>query len=246
MKLRNIAMLLSNTGRSKAYLQAMCQRELFPEIVILLKEKEKEILPGQNTMDKKKTTALHITNIYGFQLDFSEPLESTLKKYSLCYETIFSSTINDAVVTTHLQALSPEIIIYSGIGGILLKEETLAIGKKFLHVHGGYLPDFKGSTTQYYSLLKTNTCGASAVFLTSTIDSGPILHRKTFPPPEDRTTIDYVMDSVYRTNVLIDTLAYYAKHGDWFYEKSKNNRGTTYYIIHPLLKHIAIYGRSPS
>ena len=45
--------------------------------------------------------------------------------------------------------------------------DSLNIEKKFLHVHGGYLPDYKGSTTNYYSLINENTIGASAIFLTT-------------------------------------------------------------------------------
>ena len=52
-----------------------------------------------------------------------------------------------------LKEAGPEIIIYSGYGGVILKEKVLSQGKKFLHVHGGFLPQYKGSTTNYYSIL---------------------------------------------------------------------------------------------
>ena len=51
---------------------------------------------------------------------------------------------------------------------------------KFLHIHGGYVPAFKGSTTNYYSLLAEGQLGASAIFLTEDLDSGPKLHRQKF------------------------------------------------------------------
>ena len=55
---------------------------------------------------------------------------------------------------------------------VLLKEKILDTGKKFLHIHGGYLPDYKGSTTNYYSLINENTIGASAIFLTLLMYNG--------------------------------------------------------------------------
>ena len=47
-------------------------------------------------------------------------------------------------------------------------------------MHGGYLPKFKGSTTNYYSLIMNNELGSSSLFLNEKIDEGPILIRRKF------------------------------------------------------------------
>jgi methionyl-tRNA formyltransferase len=107
-------------------------------------------------------------------------------------------------------------------------------------VHGGYLPDYKGSTTNYYSLIVENTLGASAIFLSEEIDSGPVLLRREFPPPANRQAIDHIYDSGARAKVLVETLKNYMKCGGWEFELPANIGGETYYIIHPVLKHIAI------
>ena len=111
--------------------------------------------------------------------------------------------------------------------------------KKFLHVHGGFLPDYKGSTTNYYSLIDENTIGASSIFLNEDIDSGPLLIRKKFKPPKDKMQLDHLYDSEARAEVLIETLRNYVESE--IFETNKNiENGETYFIIHPVLKHISI------
>ena len=63
-----------------------------------------------------------------------------------------------------MEQLNCEVIIYSGYGGGIIGKRLLGIDKKFLHVHGGYLPDYPGSTTNYFSILKEDKVGASAIF----------------------------------------------------------------------------------
>jgi methionyl-tRNA formyltransferase len=76
--------------------------------------------------------------------------------------------------------------------------------------------------------------------LNEEIDSGPVLLRRKFPPPANRQAIDHIYDSAARAKVLIQTLQDYVKSGSWHFEFPVNAGGETYYIIHPVLKHIAI------
>ena len=66
-----------------------------------------------------------------------------------------------------------------------------------------------------------------------------MLIRKTFPPPPDRLQIDHIYDSAARAKVLIETLKVYNNSGE-FQCKENFDEGETYFIIHPILKHIAI------
>ena len=81
--------------------------------------------------------------------------------------------------------------------------------------------------------------GASSIFLNENIDSGPLLIKKKFPSPKNKNNIDYVYDNWARSKVLIETL----KNINAFDKsplKDSHGKGETYYIIHPVLKHIAI------
>ena len=85
--------------------------------------------------------------------------------------------------------------------------------------------------------------GASAIFLTEEIDCGPILARRKFPAPEGGCKeIDHVYDAAARARVLVDTLIAYQKFGQWSGELQCYQGGKVYYVIHPILKHLAILG----
>ena len=224
MNLHNIGMLAADTSRSKMYLKELIKKKLLPHYVLLLLNPNHELLPGQ--------TKNHSEN----------EIIKLLKNLNIKYDISYNSNINDDYVIDMITKRPEEIFIFSGYGGILLKDKILDCGKRFLHIHGGYIPDYKGSTTNYYSLIKDNSIGASAIFLTKEIDSGPILIRRKFSPPIDRREIDHKYDSEARVKVLIECLQNFIKSGQWEYKLNNNIGGETYYIIHPVLKHLSILG----
>lgn len=223
--LHNIAMVAADTTRTKYYINELIKNDLIPNYVLVLVNYSDQLLPGQKE-------------------DIPEnELVTLLDREGIHYGLAASSDINDEKIVLELSVRQEEFIIFSGYGGVLLKDNILSLQKKFLHVHGGYLPNYKGSTANYYSLINENTVGASAIFLTKEIDSGPILLRKRFPPPADRKDIDHKYDSEVRAMVLIECLQNYVRLGDWSYETQNNQVGDTFYIIHPVLKHLSILAR---
>ena len=115
----------------------------------------------------------------------------------------------------------------------------LDTGKNSLHVHGGYLPNYKGSTTNYYSLMNDNVIEPS-IFLTKDIDCGPVIMRKNFRHQEIELLLIIFMTT--SSNVLIETLSTYISNDKFEFELEENKGGETFYIIHPVLKHISILG----
>ncbi len=226
MKLPDIAMIVSATKRTDEYVRALVENNLLPNFMLIMQNKSGHILPGQSSENTTKY------------------LDEIIKKENIPFKYIDSTDINSDTVFEAITMRPESVFIYSGYGGSILRNRILNAGKKFLHIHGGFLPDYKGSTTNYYSLINENSCGASSIFLDEQIDGGPILLRKHFPPPEDRSRIDYNYDSMIRAKVLVETLQMYIKNGRWKFEIAENTEGETYYIIHPLLKHIAILSRS--
>lgn len=246
--LADIGMIAANTSRSRAYLAALERHSLLPAWTLLLDDSSQEAAPGQAAETTKLfARAPHQDSCWSeTEFDLAAPLQPWLERLGLVYTVAGSRDINEPNVIKMLAQSAPSVLIYSGYGGALLRREVLACGKRFLHVHGGYLPDFKGSTTNYYSLLEENTIGASALFLNAEIDSGPVLFRRRFPAPYERTEIDHRYDAAARARVLIDTLQQYCVNGEWRFDLPDNRGGSTYYIIHPVLKHIAILGGSLS
>jgi len=247
MLLNDIGMVAGDTSRSRAYLQALARNDMLPNYVLVLEDSSEKLLPGQ----LNKAQALHESERRveaeecwsEASFDSTQPIKVLLDKMGIFYESSTSKNINDSSVIEIIRQRPEKVFIYSGFGGALLRKDVLSVGKNFLHVHGGYLPDYKGSTTNYYSLIVDNTLGASAIFMGEEIDCGPVLLMREFPAPENRQAIDHIYDSGARSKVLIETLQKYLERGDWEFELPANTEGETYYIIHPVLKHIAILAK---
>lgn len=247
MRMIDVAMVAADTSRSRAYIQALIRNHLLPSFVLILGNKVSTVLPGQiNSSDfVNNNQDVEISHDCWSEaiINLLEPIQVTLEKSSIEFEQLKTSNIHDPVVIKTIHDRSESTFIYSGYGGVILRKELFLTGKKFLHVHGGYLPDYKGSTTNYYSLIIDDSIGASSLFLDEDIDSGPMLRRKKFPPPEDRAQIDHIYDSAARAKVLIETLQEYKNSGE-FQCKEDLEKGETYFIIHPILKHIAILSKN--
>lgn len=233
-------LIAADTSRTRAYLTAMESRGLKPTWVLVLDADTQAVMPGQAAADVPRSLADPDWPEADF--DPTAPLRPWLERLGLRYVVAGSRDINDPAVVSLIAQCTPDVLVYSGYGGALLRDAVLATGKRFLHVHGGYLPKFKGSTTNYFSLLAEGSIGASAIFLTAEIDGGPVIRRRRYSPPAQRVSIDHVYDSAVRARLLAETLEALCCGSNWGFELPDNSGGDTYYIIHPVLKHIAILG----
>jgi methionyl-tRNA formyltransferase len=218
-------MVASDTTRSKYYIEELIKSDLIPNYILVLINNESKKKPGQDTSKVEQGVIFLLDNA------------------NIQYTIAPNSDINSDAVVDIILNRGESVFIFSGFGGVLLKNNILDTGKFFLHVHGGYLPNYKGSTTNYYSLINENTIGATSIFLTKEIDCGPILLRKKFQAPDNRTEIDHIYDSKVRSEVLIETLKKYMISQTWDFELKNNYGGETFYIIHPVLKHLAILSK---
>lgn len=240
----DIAMIAADTTRTRAYLSSMARHDVLPRYILLLQNSNNTLLPGQYEGLEGDLNLKDSDDCWSeVNFDISSPVEEILVNLNVKYDVAPDGNINDPSVIKYIKARDEKVFVYSGFGGAILRNPVLSTGKKFLHVHGGYLPKYKGSTTNYFSLLSDGEMGASAIFLTEDIDSGPILFRKIFPAPPDREKIDHIYDSAARAKVLIEVLRGYKTSGT-FDIVTENSGGDTYYVIHPVLKHIAILGKS--
>lgn len=248
MPLTDIGMIAGDTSRSRAYLQALARNKLLPNYVLVLEQASEIPLPGQLDMSQSNREVERVIETEECwseaHFDSTLPIKVLLSELGIPYEVSTSKDINEPSVISAIGRRTEKVFIYSGFGGALLRKDVLSLGKHFLHVHGGYLPDYKGSTTNYYSLIVENTLGASAIFLSEEIDCGPVLLRRKFPPPTNRQAIDHIFDAGARAKVLVETLQRFLMRGGWEFELPANTGGETYYIIHPVLKHIAILDKS--
>ena len=228
----DFSMILAKNNRSKAYIQNLIKHNIFPKKVIILKNDD--FLSEHTIYDKfmfKNQKFIKKINDIG-EFDEKEDIEVTLKKYNINY-FFTNKDINSEIAINDIKSLPTKYIIYSGFGGVILKQ-ALDIDKKFIHVHPGILPKYKGSTTIYYSYLNEKKFGASVIIFNKDIDSGEILYQKEFIIKEKNIDFDYILDPLIRANTLVEFLK------KDLYKKVQEQEGNTFYITHPILKHLAI------
>jgi len=232
IQLEHVVLLAVPSSRSQAYIQALVHNGMFPEVVIWLGPNN---VPGYRSIPKpKQWEGILLPNL-------EETVDQTCLRVEIPMITCPSSNVNDGAILDHIRALAPRILIYSGFGGQIVSEQTLSIGPKFLHMHSGWLPEYRGSTTLYYALLKNELPAVTALFLDTSIDTGPVVAKRHYPKPPFDIDIDKCYDSAIRADLLVRVMRDYVRTGRIDILEDQNpGTGETYYVIHPVLKHLAI------
>jgi methionyl-tRNA formyltransferase len=239
MKIYNVLFLAANTARSQGYAQALLNAGFKFRSAVLINK------PGQIAQGQiKEDTIINKINSSQddlFYPDFSIPLRSSLGELVQKVDVVDSGTTNDNSIIEIINELKPDLVIYSGFGGEIVKPGVLALGPRLLHIHSGYLPKYRGSTTVYYSILNEYRCGVSAILLRNKIDVGEIVKRIWFDPPSKEVDIDYSYDVAIRASTLVQVLDEWKENKNFpCIEEQTIDEGETYFVIHPLLKHLAI------
>jgi methionyl-tRNA formyltransferase len=233
-----VAMLAAPSSRSRIYLDLMERDGLLPERVVLLED------PTVETAEQRRRAESERFAIGEFpedpELDASRTVRQRLEDLHIPYERAPTLDPNNERVVAAVSDLDQDVLVYSGPGGVILDAALLDAGPRFLHVHAGKLPQYRGSTTIYYSLLADGECGVTAFFMNEDIDEGPIVARDTFDPPRRPETIDLYYDSWIRANLLTDVLSTYQNDPPLPELPQRPQNGETYFIVHPVLKHLAM------
>ena len=241
MIIKDLAFIITDTPRAYIYLQILIKNNIFPNYFIYLQNHKNKNLPEINENKINKfVVPKEFKNICGKTILTDFDILSKIKKLNISYNIYKTTNIHNSNIIKKIQSRTENTFIYAGYSGVILKKNILDTNKNFLHIHGGHLPKYKGSTTNYYSILEENTIGASAIFLNQKIDSGKILMSSKFKVPKKKYEIDDFYDSFVRGIVLLKTIKFYYKNNKWPIKKVNKLNHKNYYIIHPLLKHIAI------
>tara|TARA_Y100000590_G_C15699017_1_gene1006153 strand:- start:1539 stop:2225 length:687 start_codon:yes stop_codon:yes gene_type:complete len=220
-----IGIILTPDVRSKAYLQKCIKNNLQFETVIFMNDRRIEKEFDQDVIELSKE----------FNFDITESVCNTLKQYSIDYIEFPFVDINDQRLIDYLKNLKIDYIVFTG-GGIL-REEILSLEMKFIHLHPGIVPDYRGSTCFYYSILNESYAGVTSFIMDKTLDTGNIIFQKRFEMPNHK-----YLDEIYDPHIRSETLVEILKNKSMIEEtiRQDKDRGETYFIIHPVLKHIAI------
>ena len=220
-----IGIILTPDVRSTAYIQKIIKNKIPMDSIILMNDNRHSAFSEQTIAQSLKS---------GF--DISKSVKSVLDKNNLLYKEFPFVDINHPLLYNFLKESDVDFFIFTG-GGIL-KDQILSINSKFIHLHPGLVPEYKGSTCFYYSIIDNDRSGVTAFIMNSGLDTGDIILQKIFPKPNHQY-LDEIYDANIRSEVLIEILQNNLLDK---IELRKQNPidGTTYFIIHPVLKHIAI------
>ena len=224
--MKKIGMILTPDVRSKAYLSKLVDNKIKLNQIIFMNDDREE--------KKFSNKEINQAKLYGIRIEKS--VKTILNENYTHFKEFPFVDINNSELINFIKQSNMDFFIFTG-GGIL-KSEILSSGPKFIHCHPGIVPFYRGSTCFYYSIINDDNCGVTAYVMDEKLDAGKIIHQKTFPKPS-HIFIDNVFDADIRSNTMIDVL----KNGLLLKEnflKQNINIGETYFVIHPVLKHIAI------
>lgn len=231
-----ILLLAGNTLRSRAYAQQLSRIEHIQVHGLFLGfEQHKCLVPSLNFETKRFLLA----NTY-FIPDLREPLQSTFENQGWDFNSMDTSDVNSMAVINEIEDINPELVIFSGYGGQILKEKHFNSHLPYLHMHPGYLPLERGSTTIYYSILNNKKCSVTAFFMTEQIDAGKIIIRKQYSNPSKGINIDYWYDNVIRADCLYEAINILVNKKYSLIQPDNLDVSEEFFIIHPVLKHLAL------
>lgn len=229
--LEGVAMIACNSARSQAYLQALLAGGMRPKQVMILGE---DAAPLAQSGDAQSWNGLVLPNL-------GEPIAETCRAAGIPVVCTPEADINSDDAARLVAESGARFLIYSGVGGQIVSERVLRLGPRFLHMHSGYLPEYRGSTTLYYALLNGDLPGVSAIFLDPGIDTGPIIERRHYPVPPAWMDVDRHYDAAIRADLLCRVMERHVMSGRIdVAEVQSSEVGRTYYVIHPVLKHVAL------
>ncbi|NDV89871.1 hypothetical protein GTH32_01505 [Alteromonas sp. 345S023] len=221
--------------RALAYMDVFSALDKFPLCIVKLNNPH---------LDKSLTKLKSITQSY---ISMKNDEETLSKQANIPLYSVESSDINDNSLFALIRETGIKTWVFSG-GGIV-KPHFFNAGINFIHIHPGQLPEVRGSTCFYYSLLCDNTLAATAFFLTEEIDAGePIVceHFRINLPDDTLTAtyMDYVIDPWVRAQTLKHVwqawpnISGIQKKSNM--QKSKAPSSRACYVMHPLLRMMTI------
>lgn len=152
-KNQNFCLLYKQSARARIYFENLKQAGILPSFILVLK-KQNEIL--------------------------NEAELAEFKKLKIAYEILECESVNDDVCFNKILKLKEKILIFGANGILEPRYFHKNYKKKFLHIHAGTLPAFRGSTTCYYEILELGRIGVCAMFLKAKLDLGEILIQRHF------------------------------------------------------------------
>ncbi|MBQ9737093.1 MAG: formyl transferase [Clostridia bacterium] len=105
---------------------------------------------------------------------------------------LYVDSVNDAECIAALKNLKPDIVVVNGTR-IISKEVLNCIDAKFINMHAGITPKYRGAHGAYWALYNDDreNAGVTVHFVDKGIDTGSILYQSTIPISEKDNFVTY-------------------------------------------------------
>ena len=233
VSMKNINLILADTYRSKVYLQAISQiTDIKVRVVHYIRNnlRPTDIKAKPATLSETKLLkSLHpeLKNFLYFNMRSIEEISITNKfEY---HKVSVSKGIHDIPKSYFSLGCN----IFSGYPSEIVPK-YLTDQYILLHAHGGILPTYKGSTTNYYSKIEKNIIGASLIVLSDKLDAGKVLN-VYFEKITKLIELDFHLDNALRAKVVFDYLS-----SSRSVKSTETLGGRMYYVAHPVIRKLAL------
>ena len=233
-------MIITNNSRSKCYLQNLLKIGQPPQLLIYMNSGSQRLVEHTfndlHYQEGHSQTLIKHCPITNISYDDKLHILDSAVEHCIPVVEIFQVNVNHPDIVQSVHSAPGEFILFSGPGGNLLRSEILNSGKKILHIHPGLLPSFRGSTPFYYSALIEKKLQSTAFWMTEEVDQGYILEDISLPITSSIRHMDHLHDPAIRTLVLVNLF----QKEIWEEKEPSSENDNTFFIIHPILKHITI------
>ncbi|WP_019216303.1 formyltransferase family protein, partial [Legionella tunisiensis] len=161
-------------------------------------------------------------------------------------DELLINDLNDPALYDFLINESASAFLFTG-GGIVPAKLLEIATHKFIHIHPGYLPDFRGADCTLWSSFLTGQTSASCFYMSPGIDDGDVILAKWLPKPilkeefksiETKTQYRFIysfVDPWVRSFVLRELVSSYTDFLS-INAVQQQNDGTMYYFMHEKMK----------
>jgi methionyl-tRNA formyltransferase len=260
MTLDNFGCLLINNARSKSYIQALSKKSFLPSFVIFLDiegKKTEGVLKSGTTEAEIVRQSFNNRQYFFYDTqrresavptDYKKPekylffdpekdVVEFLEENGVNHRVIQCKSINDDNVVDAISKAKPVFFLFGG-GGILRKA-MFNTGKRFIHIHPGEIPYFRGSQCIEWSILYGKPCVATAFFMTEKIDDGEVILQKEYANPElENNNIASLYSSYIRTDTMLDAIERFVIDGKFQQSNLGSDGPGTFYKMHPVLTNL--------
>lgn len=235
----SILLLCGNTNRAKSYIHVLQKLSGIEVKGLLYGVSGNSSASSGTKVEPNHATSEYLSNLNIDVPDFNIPIEESLQKAQIEFNVYEERDVNSQLILSAIGKYDVDYVVFAGYGGQILSEDHFKGSKRYIHCHPGWLPQERGSTTIYYSILMDRNPSVTVFFMSAEIDKGQMILRKSFQMPDSMVDIDFYVDNLYRSESLFEGLIALIQEKDRIVA-SNDEEDQEYYVIHPLLKHISL------